>query len=477
MDRFFGRQAELKTLNELLGKRVASLVVIRGRRRIGKSRLIQEFGKNLPCHIFSGIPPTKQMTREEQINRFCKQVAKAFNVPSFSVEDWDGAFWHLGKLCSSGRIVIALDEISWIGSKDHTFLGELKNAWDMYFSGNPELILILCGSVSSWIEKNILSSTGFLGRISLNLQLKELPLKDAAKFWGNQQKDVSSYEILSTMAITGGVPRYLEEVQPNFSADENIRRLCFKNGSLLHNEFDHIFSDLFSSRAPIYASLVQLLADKSHSLKELCELTGKSDSIILEYLKDLDQAGFISEDYTWNLKTMKTSRLRKYRLSDNYVRFYLKYIAPNKESIAEGAFQSTSLSLLPGWSGIMGLQFENLVLNNVHSLLDRIGLNLSDLIRCGPFFQRQTQRQRGCQIDLLIQSRLRAVFLCEVKFSKQPVGMKVVHQVQEKQNRLSLPRGWSIRPVLIHVNGATSDVIESDTFHHIIDFSELISCP
>jgi hypothetical protein len=117
-------------------------------------------------------------------------------------------------------MIVLFDEISWMGSKDPDFLGKLKNAWDLYFKKNPKLIFILCGSVSSWIDKNILSHTGFLGRISYRLTLEELPLKDCNQFWSSAGGQISAYEKLKVLSITGGVPRYLEEIKPRMSAEK-----------------------------------------------------------------------------------------------------------------------------------------------------------------------------------------------------------------------------------------------------------------
>jgi uncharacterized protein len=150
-------------------------------------------------------------------------------------------------------------------------------------------------------------------------------------------------------------------------------------------------------------------------------------------------------------------------------------ILPNREGIVQGLLSETPLGALPDWNAVMGLQFENLVLNNVHSMMPLMRLTPGDVALYGPFFQRETKRQRGCQVDLLLQTRFRTVFLCEVKFSSSSVGMEVVHQVRAKAERMSLPRGWSKRMVLIHANGVTDDVVQSGCFDHIIDFSELLN--
>lgn len=475
MARFVGRSRELKKLKNLLGKDSASFVIIRGRRRIGKSRLIQEFGKSIPCHLFSGLPPDKMTTKQGQLQAFSSQVEKAFQTPPLNPNDWGTMFWHLAKYCGDGPIMIALDEISWIGSKDSNFLGELKNAWDLHFSHNPKLILIVCGSVSSWITKNILSSTGFVGRISLDMRLRELPLSDAVKFWGSLQERVSAHEILQMLSVTGGVPRYLEEINPKLPSEENIRQLCFEEEGLLYREFDQIFSDLFNIRATIYANIAKLLATGAKQLNEIATSIEKSNARTSVYLQDLIQAGFVTEDPTWNLHSAKSSRLRHYRLSDNYVRFYLKYVMPNKDRIQQRAFEATRPGALPEWEGVMGLQFENVVHNNVHALLPHLGLTASDLMRFGPFFQRSTNRQSGCQIDLLIQTLYRTVYICEIKFSKGAVGMDAVHQIEKACKTIALPRGWSYRSALIHVNGVTPDVKDALTLDYIVDFSELLS--
>ena len=476
MARFIGREKELERLKLLLKKRVASLVVIRGRRRIGKSRLIEEFGADLPCHILAGLPPSKKgLTKQIQLDEFCAQVSESFDLPKFYVKDWGEAFKLLARQCAKGRVVVALDEISWMGSKDPRFLAHLKNAWDRYFSKNSELILIVCGPVSSWIEVNILSNTGFVGRISLDMKLQELPITDAVQFWDGYTDRVSPYEIFKILSVTGGVPRYLEEIVPELTAEENIRRLCFHQEGLLFREFDQIFSDLFSARGPVYGSLLESLARQPQTFAGIKELLGiERDASVSQYLKDLAQAGFISEDATWNLQTVRTSTLRNYRLSDNYMRFYLRYVKPQKESIEQGRFEYAPLTSFPGWDAIMGLQFENLIVSNVPALLKAIHLNPADTLRYGPFFQRQTARTKGCQIDLLIQARYRCLFLCEIKFSPEKIGMEVIEQIQAKQQRISVPRGWSTRLVLIHVNGVTRDLEQSAALDHIVNVSELI---
>jgi hypothetical protein len=138
-------------------------------------------------------------------------------------------------------------------------------------------------------------------------------------------------------------------------------------------------------------------------------------------------------------------------------------------------FDGRSICALAGWESMLALQFETLVLNNSRKVIDRIGIPLEDIVFANPFFQRQTRVQRGCQIDLAVQTRFNTVYVCEIKSSKSKVLPSVVDEVEEKLNRLKLPRHVSARPVLIHVNGVHPDVVESRFFSRIIDFAEILT--
>lgn len=469
--RFIGRKRELQMLNDLLKKKSASLVVIRGRRRIGKSRLAQEFAKNIPHHIFSGLPPTGSITAADQREEFARQIQREMKIPLPRADDWGDLFWHLAQQTEKGKIVLVLDEISWMGSKDPTFLGKLKTAWDLYFKKNPQLVLILCGSISSWIEKNILSSTGFMGRISLDITLEELSLIECNEFWNAERERVSTFDKLKILSVMGGVPRYLEEILPNQSAETNIQRLCFQKEGFLFSEFERIFSDLFSKRSAIYKTIVERLADGPCELKDIYQiLEVEKSGVISNYMDDLVTAGFVSHDYTWHLKTGLDSKLSHYRLKDNYLRFYLKYIDPNKKKI-----EKQSLKLLPHWQSALGLQFENLVLNNRKKIQQILGIDSSEIVNDNPFFQRKSQQSAGCQIDYLIQTKFGTCYLCEIKFCSKEITRTVIDEVRQKINNLTLPKNLSLRPVLIHVNGVDEFVRESDFFSSIIDFNDLLS--
>ncbi len=473
---FIGRAEELNALKRFLRKKTASLIVVKGRRRVGKSRLIEEFAKGSTLYSFAGLAPTEQTTAQSQRDEFARQLSEQTGLPEVKADDWSKLFLLLFEKIKRGRVVLLFDEISWMGSEDPDFLGKIKNAWDQKFKKNPELIFVLCGSAASWIDKNILRSTGYLGRVSYTLTLEELPLKDCSHFWAKLSQNISAFEKFKILSVTGGIPKYLEEIDPNMSAEENIKELCFKKGGMLVEEFDNIFANIFRRRSALYREIVTSLADGAKEASILSkELNVELSGLFSEYLDELTLSGFIKRDYTWDIKTGVDSKLSKYRLSDNYLRFYLRYIAKNRTKIDRGGFDIKSINHLPEWNSIIGLQFENLVLNNRYCIHQALGLTADNIISDNPFFQKPTSKQRGCQIDYLIQTRFHTVYVCEIKFSKHPVGMEVINEVQQKIDRLRRPKGYSCRPVLIHVNGISKDVIESDYFAAIIDMSEFLT--
>ncbi len=471
---FIGREKELRALSQCLKKKRAQLVVIRGRRRIGKSRLAEEFGKRFSkTYIFSGLAPQGNVTAQMQREEFARQVADLFDVARPQADDWGDLFRTLAALTEGKELLLVLDEITWMGGKDPTFLGKLKIAWDLSFKKNPKLFLILSGSISSWIEKNILSSTGFLGRISYDLVLRPLPLSDCNLFWGAHKDRISAWEKCKILSITGGIPRYLEEIDPTLPAEEVVAALCFEPGGLLFREFENIFSDLFARRSETYQAIMHQLVEGSKALSDICALLKiQKTGVISTYLEDLVTAGFLARDSTWHIKTAKESKLSRYRISDNYARFYLKYVEPNRSRIESGSFGK-----LHSWESIMGLQFENLVLCHRPSIWRLLRLNPSEIIYDNPYFQRKTRDRKDCQIDYLIQTRFGTLYLCEIKFSKEPIGLEVIKEVEQKIEKIDRPKHHSVRPVLIHVNGVKNSLLEKNFFSHVIDFGEFLEPP
>ena len=465
---FYGREDLLGQLGDLLKKRTASLVTCRGRRRIGKSTLVEEFARRnrLKFLKLEGLSPRESDTNAKQLAAFCRQLGELTGRQEKTAANWFDAFARLDAAISDGPTVVFLDEISWMGKYDPDFPGELKYAWDNRFKKHDRLIMVICGSVSTWITRNILKNKGFVGRPSLNLVVGELPLSDCLKFWGRKAPRISDAEIFDILSVVGGVPKYLELVDPSESAETNIRKLCFTPGGLLTEEFHDIFDDVFDAGRTLERRILVSLAESAKGGAEIASQLGvDNNGHFQDSLDALEIAGFVARDGGLNPETGRAARLVRYRICDNYTRFFLKYVEPVADSIRKGLFRFTSLSQLAGWNAVLGLQFECLVLNNLPALLKRMGLGNVLILSASPYRKRVHARGEGCQIDLLLMSS-RTWWVVEIK-RRREIDVVIVDEVSRKIENLKVRPGVSVRTALVYC-GTLSPAVPAEGFFDIL---------
>lgn len=471
---FIGRKVELDRIRDLYKKKTPSLVVVKGRRRIGKSRLILEFAKTIMDRTFwsfAGLAPQDGISAQEQRDNFARQLSLMLKVPPMTFQDWSDAFEHLSLHIKPGDIIL-FDEISWMGSKDQTFIPKLKAWWDKQ---TIHMLLVFCGSVSTWIEDNILKSTAFFGRINLTINLEQLSIPESAEFLRKLGMQTSPYDMYKLLSILGGVPWYLEQLNPNITADENIKQLAFEKSGLLVTEFDRIFHDLFNGKGATYKKILDSLKDGVRTLSEIRQSIGFARSGTLSEMMDhLVVAGFVVKQSLWSFKTTKPLKQSLYRISDPYMRFYLKMITQNLEAILIGEFDQVPLSTIPGFDTHIGLQLEALLLQNRSILLQKLSISPIDIVRSGPYRQTKTTTQQGCQIDYLIQTKTKGLFICEFKFKRREINSSIVGEMQEKIARLKVPKGFARIPVLFHLSGVGTSVATSSYFYRIIDIMDFL---
>ncbi|MBF0312883.1 MAG: ATP-binding protein [Oligoflexia bacterium] len=478
---FLGREEELQQLSalwSLRSTRGAALVACTGRRRIGKSALIKHFTSisNADFILFQGLSPRKGQTNQDQINNVMADFRKQFKTPKISVDDWSDVFELISEKIPQGKkSVMLLDEISWMAAHDPDFPGKFKSAWDAHLKDHSHLIVVICGSVSSWIEENILNNTGFVGRFHLHLNVEEMPLHQAKIFWGKHEERISAEEKLRYICASGCVPRYLEEVDPTLPTEKNLQRLAFSPGGILFSDFEAIFHDIFSRRSAKYKEIIQTLINGPQSFQNICkEIKVTRNGVISKYLEDLVRAGFLRRDSNYDLQG-KQSKLAQYRIKDNYLRFYLKYILPHKDKIEKRMFKTFSFDQLANWPAIAGLLFESTVLNNIDKVYRKLKLENADILCAGPHFQRNTSRSKGaCQIDILIQTRFRHLYVCEIKFKKK-IDKSIIAAMKKKLAVFTTPKHYSISPVLICGGEIDEEVIAEQYFAAIITANDLMS--
>ena len=465
---FIGRDKEISLLANLWRRPGASLVTCRGRRRIGKSTLIEEFARRSAAHFIAieGKAPEKGMTNRRQLDSFREQLASQTAAKIPRLKTWFDALIKLDGVLDDSRTVVLLDEISWMGKFDKGFAGDLKVAWDRAFKKHDNLIMVLCGSVSTWISDNILRNTGFVGRRALDMVVRELPLAECARFWGRAANRTSPREILDVLSVTGGVPKYLESIDPLKTADETLRDLCFLPEGVLQNDFDEIFCDVFGEEAVEKRKLLDALVGQGKTASQLAAETGiANNGHLTKSLSDLEIAGFVASERGLNPATGKRAQSIRYRICDNYARFFLRYIEPNRETIKAGRFALATMEQLDGWDTILGLQFENLVFNHLSEMLPALGLGKVLVLSAAPFCKKGDGTNPGCQIDLLIQTR-RSLMVVEIK-RRREIGREIIHEVEKKVACLTTRNGLSVKTALIY-EGHLAPSVEADGFFDAI---------
>jgi AAA+ ATPase superfamily predicted ATPase len=192
-----------------------------------------------------------------------------------------------------------------------------------------------------------------------------------------------------------------------------------------------------------------------------------------EYLNDLEKSGFVRKEYPFQPAASRPTNIPRYRISDNYMRFYLKYIEPHRANIEKGLYRRTPLRSIINWDSILGLQFENLVLNNIESLCEILDIYTSSIISVGPYSQNRTLRREQCQIDLLIQLK-HALYVCEIK-CRTKIGIEIIKQVTEKIRKLKPPQALSVRRALIYQGTLSEELSNSRYFDFFVPFSRFLT--
>ena len=476
---FFGREDILDEMMALWGKRVSSLVTCRGRRRIGKSTLVAEFARKSSARFLriEGLRPRRGFSNDDELRNFATFLSLQSDDSGEPCPNWARAFSALDRqIRDDERTVVLLDEISWMGYFDPHFADVLKIAWDTMFKRHDRLVMVLCGSVSSWIKDNIIDNSAYLGRRSGDFVIGELPLRDCVKFWGGTARSLSTRDILDVLSVTGGVPRYLEEIDPALAASENIRRMCFMRKSPLREDFDEMFSDVITAQPTFTGQVLRQLIDGPKTATEIAAALGlEKGGNTSSALDRLVEAGLAARDHGRNPETRKPVRDRRYRLKDNYSRFYLKYIEPVKNIVDDGSYAFATLEQLKGIDSILGLAFENLVVNHYRELLPRLGLSKALIESAAPFVKRGCARKstRGCQVDLLIQTA-QSCCLVEIK-RRMEIGDEVIDGMKAKLEALSVPKGISIRTALVYDGRIAPTVEAAGYFSSLINVCELLS--
>ncbi len=467
---FIGREYELKQLEDAYTSNKSCLAVIYGRRRIGKSSLLKQFAAGKP-YVFP-FEAVENEDSEGQITHFTSSLKELFPDPllsSMKFKNWRDVFTYLTdkiiKRRSKKKLVIFLDEFQWMAAGRNKLVSLIKYFWDNFWKAR-NVMLVLCGSVASFMVKKVLSSKALYGRTNLEILLNGLTPGEAAQLFMEKR---SNEEILKYLLVFGGVPKYLEELDLDRSFNQNLNRLCFRKNSLMLNEMNRIFYSQFRETRT-YLRIIRLLEKGIYSKSEISGKLGiASGGGLKDYLDNLELAGLIRSYIPYD-KGIRT-KFRKYALSDEFLIFYFKFMEPNLRTIAESGsqklFEAFSRENLEIWSGFA---FERFCIKHAAGLSKIMGFE-DEVLTASPHFGRESRR---FQVDLLYKRMDNVITVCEIKYHNKKISTKVLSEMEQKIKLLKIPRGFSVEKALISLYGPDKALMDTGYFNHCVKLQELI---
>lgn len=417
-----GRKREQKLLKEAFNSGKAEFIALYGRRRVGKTYLIKNFFENLKC-TFVYVSGMKNGRYKQQLQNFATALQQAF-IPGLGIpENWMEAFKTFSQLVDKvepkNNVVLFLDELPWLSTKRSQLLEALDFYWNRYWSHDPRIKLVICGSAASWIiNKIIYNKGGLYNRVTYQIRLEPFTLKETKEFLKFNQINLNNRHILEIYMATGGVAYYLSKIRKSLSAAQNIDEIAFSKQGVLYQDFDILFSSIFDN-PETYSELVRLIAGNRYGINQndLFESSKmfSSGGRAKQKLIDLEEAGFIISFLSYGHKKKGIY----YRLVDEYTLFYLKWIEPFKKSAKKFSKVSwTSLRASPSWKSWSGYAFETICMKHVQQIRDALGLDPSCLASTWRHVGKK--EEEGAQIDLLFDRSDDAVTICEIKYTDEP---------------------------------------------------------
>ena len=419
MSVIIGRKQEQEELERLYRSDRPEFVAIYGRRRVGKTFLIKQVLKDRITFQHTGVSPVDQtgvknrmrMQLESFYYSLLNHGLEGFNIP----KSWMEAFYQLEQLLvrldDGKRQVVFIDELPWMDTPRSGFLPAFENFWNSWCAGRDNIMLVVCGSATSWILGNLSRNKGGLyGRLTDEIKLLPFTLKECEEYFANEGIEMSRYDIVQSHMVFGGIPYYLSYFQKGMSFEWNTDRILFGRNPRLKDEFNRLFNAIFGNPEDC-KKIVRLLATRhtGFSREEIAKATGLPlGGGLSGTLAALSESDFIIRYVPYG----RPGNMEYYKLTDNFCLFWLKYVEPNISDISFMTDNATS-DIMRSWQGVA---FEEACWQHIPQIKRALGIGgvKSSL---SAWSVRGDDEKEGAQIDLLIIRADNVVNLCEMKFT------------------------------------------------------------
>lgn len=473
---FYGRKHELSALREENWREKSLLAAVYGRRRVGKTSLVEFAYKDDILWKFEGIENGSTRT---QIRYFLKQLSQSVCPEcEFTASDWDEAFSLLDKQILkiektiSRRLVIFFDEFQWLCEMKSGLVSLFKYHWDNFLSKHPKCTFILCGSISSFIVKKVLYSKALYGRVNLEINLQPLSVQESQLLL---KDSLCQNNVLDVHMVLGGVPQYLLELNPRMSLVQNLNEYAFKPTGFFFNEFNRLFISHFAGHA-VYEKILCILSQGRLPVSDLskkCKIT--SGGSFTERLREMELAGFIQKQVP--VDKGGKSRLQKYCINDEFLHFYFKFIAPNSHNIINGRFSFQSILKSRDYAQWQGFAFERLCRKHAAHIAEHQRFSGIDY-KAGSWFKRKSSRTAGVQVDLIFIRSDNVITVCEIKYASRIQAAAVIDNFEKKCRVLQKSfTSYVIEKVLIIGKTDSKNEKLHAYFDHVLKAEDLFANP
>lgn len=427
-----GREKERKVLEEALESQEAEMVSVIGRRRVGKTYLIETTYHDKMVFQLTGI---QQEPLSTQLRNF-RDVLAEYSKSPLALEkpkDWLAAFQqlktYLKSLSSAEKKVLFFDELPWIATHKSGFLNAFGYFWNSW-ARRQNLVIVICGSAASWMIQKVVNNTGGLhNRITKRLHLQPFTLAETQRYLEKRHIFFDHYQLLQIYMTTGGIPHYLKEIRKGKSAAQVINEICFSTTGLLKTEFPNLYASLFKNHER-HIAVIRALATKKQGMirKEILQQTKTiSGGGVTKVLNELTHSGFITDYFPFG----KKHNPKVFRLTDEYSLFYLQFLE-NKKHAGEGTWQM--LSQTQAYKIWSGYAFENICLKHIPQIKKALGISRVYTL-ASTFRQAGQAGQKGAQIDLVLDRNDHVINLFEIKFYSDVFVLTKTYadQIRQKQ--------------------------------------------
>lgn len=429
-----GREKERKLLLEAYKSDCSEFVAVYGRRRVGKTYLIRETFNYLFTFQHSGLA---NASMRDQLLAWVDDIKETGMDIKKTPKSWLEAFSLLKeviKSSSNSKKVIFIDEMPWMDTPRSKFVMALEHFWNGWASARKDVLLIICGSATSWIVNNIFKNHGGLhNRVTRRIHLSPFTLHECELYAEANRLDMSRYQLLLGYMVLGGIPFYWSLMQRGMSLDQNIDELFFSENGILRHEFNELYASLF--RYPEqYIDVVVTLGGKTAGMTREDILSNNhrltDNGKLTQVLQDLEYSGFIRAYQGYGKKVRDTV----FQLTDNFSIFHFKFIANNRENDPHFWTHHIDTPLYHAWCG---LAFERVCFAHIPQIKQALGIDGIATNIYSWVSKNRVDGKRGAQIDLLIDRADQVINVCEIKFSSRDYRLEK-DEVNKLRHRKSL---------------------------------------